>query len=568
MKNKHFFICILFLLLLDCTWQKSIVIKDTEYKDVLELLIYIVEEHREKNGYYSEKEISDKTAMLASLCNKKITISKNDSLEELEHKLEIISKLDNIFDKYTTDGKNNQLAIVLKELQFRVLVATQIRMAEAFNKREKHQGFVFNIRISKTLPYIQNNRQYGKTKLKLLKDIIGLLSILNTNIEKKRCWLAINRMVNEIDIKKSESGYEPFQRSPFGIYTQRGEISSLLKAQQKKETDQDILEFSTKLINKIEKRLKEKKDRKFWAEVQASKEINQKYKVENIKLKSSINDETVSNDPKLDNAQTASDWFSLGFHARDNNQKIEYYTKAIELDTKYASAYYNRAIAYQNINNLEEAIQDYSKAIDHNPQYAPAFINCGNIYQNLGKFKEAIQDYSKAIELDPQNTDLYNYRSMCYKYLEQYDEAIRDFDKVISFNLQDTSTYVHRGDAYRNSGKNEEAIQDYNTALELNPHYALAYNNRGICYNNIGKYHKAIQDHKKALEIKPNYALAYYNLGISFWKLRKWNKVIEAWEKCLEIDPDYDNARKWLPKAKEAAKPKTIIIKREIEVYK
>ena len=41
-----------------------------------------------------------------------------------------------------------------------------------------------------------------------------------------------------------------------GIYTQKGEIIRLLRTQQINETDHDIIEFSTNIISKIEKRLK------------------------------------------------------------------------------------------------------------------------------------------------------------------------------------------------------------------------------------------------------------------------------------------------------------------------
>jgi len=43
---------------------------------------------------------------------------------------------------------------------------------------------------------------------------------------------------------------------------------------------------------------------------------------------------------------------------------IKDYNKAIELDPKYAEAYYNRGVVKAKLRDRWEAIQDYNKAID------------------------------------------------------------------------------------------------------------------------------------------------------------------------------------------------------------
>jgi len=53
---------------------------------------------------------------------------------------------------------------------------------------------------------------------------------------------------------------------------------------------------------------------------------------------------------------------------------VEDYNKAIELNPKYADAYYNRAIAYKAQSNTKKAIKDYTKAIEINPNYATHII--------------------------------------------------------------------------------------------------------------------------------------------------------------------------------------------------
>ncbi|MBC6417347.1 MAG: tetratricopeptide repeat protein [Prochloron sp. SP5CPC1] len=42
---------------------------------------------------------------------------------------------------------------------------------------------------------------------------------------------------------------------------------------------------------------------------------------------------------------------------------------AIEINSKYDTAYYNRGCAYSDLENKQQAISDYSRACEINPKY-------------------------------------------------------------------------------------------------------------------------------------------------------------------------------------------------------
>jgi tetratricopeptide (TPR) repeat protein len=181
---------------------------------------------------------------------------------------------------------------------------------------------------------------------------------------------------------------------------------------------------------------------------------------------------------------------------------IEDYSKAIELDLKFADAYNNRGNAYDELKQYKRAIEDYNKAIELNPTYAMAYYNRGNAYGKLKQHEKAIEDYSKAIELDLKYADAYNNRGNAYGKLKQHEKAIEDYSKAIELNPNDADAYNNRGTAYGELQHQEEAIGDYNKAIERNPNFAHAYANRGITQLQTNEdLDKAIEDFKHARDL-------------------------------------------------------------------
>jgi tetratricopeptide (TPR) repeat protein len=107
--------------------------------------------------------------------------------------------------------------------------------------------------------------------------------------------------------------------------------------------------------------------------------------------------------PVVGYGQTADDWYNSAIDASDPYTKIDYYTKAIELDPGYADAYYNRGNAYAGEGLYEEAIADYTRYIELDPMYADAYYNRGQCYHWIGRDERALSDYNKACSLGHEN---------------------------------------------------------------------------------------------------------------------------------------------------------------------
>lgn len=160
---------------------------------------------------------------------------------------------------------------------------------------------------------------------------------------------------------------------------------------------------------------------------------------------------------------------SLYFDQNQYAKAISCYTKAIELNRRYALAYNNRGIVYARSGQLSEAICDYTKAIELNAKYAGTYYNRGVAHSKLGKYTKAIFDYTKAIEIDPKFTKAYNNRASAFAKLGQYNKTISDCTKAIKLNPKYAGTYKNRGIAQVISGNSKEAKKDLLKTVQLNP---------------------------------------------------------------------------------------------------
>ena len=80
---------------------------------------------------------------------------------------------------------------------------------------------------------------------------------------------------------------------------------------------------------------------------------------------------------------------------------ISDYSKAIELDQKNSTAYYNRGFAKFDLQDYKGAISDYSKTIELDPQNVTAYHNRGSAKSNLQDYQVPFQIIQKSSNLTP-----------------------------------------------------------------------------------------------------------------------------------------------------------------------
>jgi|UniRef100_A0A7S4FPT7 small glutamine-rich tetratricopeptide repeat-containing protein alpha len=84
-------------------------------------------------------------------------------------------------------------------------------------------------------------------------------------------------------------------------------------------------------------------------------------------------------------------------------EAVNYYTKAIEMDSSSAIYFANRAAAHTHLKDYKKAIADCESSLRIDANYSKAYSRLGTALFYEGSYQKAVEKYAKAVELDPTN---------------------------------------------------------------------------------------------------------------------------------------------------------------------
>ena len=172
---------------------------------------------------------------------------------------------------------------------------------------------------------------------------------------------------------------------------------------------------------------------------------------------------------------------------------IDYFNKAIHLDTHDYELYSNRGNVYFDLKKPELAINDYRKALSMKPDFPEALDNMGSQFAILGHYDSAVIYATRAITIKPDFKPAYSNRALTYMRLNRYEDAIRDWKKFLEFEPDAADVYNTIGSCYQAMGKYQESLEPINKAISMSPDPTF-YLNRSYSYNGLKDLDAAKKD--------------------------------------------------------------------------
>lgn len=126
----------------------------------------------------------------------------------------------------------------------------------------------------------------------------------------------------------------------------------------------------------------------------------------------------------------------------DKQNALKYYTKAIEQDKNYFSAYYNRGLLYgTQFKDFTKAHQDLERSIEIRPKYKDPYLFNARLYSQEQEFGKAKDVLNKLVELYPDYDQAYLDRALVWYNIGILNMVCHDLDKAESLGNKEATEY-------------------------------------------------------------------------------------------------------------------------------
>ncbi len=206
------------------------------------------------------------------------------------------------------------------------------------------------------------------------------------------------------------------------------------------------------------------------------------------------------------------------------------FEKAIKLDSTFASAHLNLALAYRNLWNSIGSEESFKKAKD----FSHKAMNKERLYIEAYYARHINRNYDKAFIIFEEMSKTYPKEKLAHAELgwmfwrkEIYNKAIKELEIALELDPEYGLAYNYLVDTYIEKGDFNSALKICSLYASKCPWDALPFDRLGDFYLAEGKLDKAMTNYKEAVKIKPefssNYKIAYvYAFQENYVEALKW----------------------------------------------
>ena len=199
------------------------------------------------------------------------------------------------------------------------------------------------------------------------------------------------------------------------------------------------------------------------------------------------------------------------FTPPDIRKAIGFFQKAIELDPKYALAYFGFAEANRSL-----AINADVPSKDCLPQAKAAAI--------------------KALEIDDSLAEAHASISFSLIWYDwDWDGGAREAQRAIALNPNSAHSHFALAHVLSDQGRHDQALAEVARARELDPVFLLYRALEGMFFHHARRDAEALDRLQKTVDLDPNFWVTHLMLGKVYTQQRKYPEAIEEFGKAREL---------------------------------
>jgi len=165
--------------------------------------------------------------------------------------------------------------------------------------------------------------------------------------------------------------------------------------------------------------------------------------------------------------EDADAWYLLGrtqYNEDQFKEAIANFERALKLRPVYVEAQNNLGLAWQGLNQLEEATAAYRKAIamqGSQPADPQPFLNLGTLFVNQNQPEKAIPLLRQASKLAPKNPKVHEELALALEAGNHLPEAQRQLEAAVTLAPQASGLHFKLGRLYQREGLHDLASQQF-----------------------------------------------------------------------------------------------------------
>lgn len=160
--------------------------------------------------------------------------------------------------------------------------------------------------------------------------------------------------------------------------------------------------------------------------------------------------------------------------ARQYDQAIAIYQRALLMDDEEVSSHQSLATAYTLDNKLEKAIEHFKIVAQLAPRNAAAYINMGALYNRLGDYPNAVEMCRKGLQIDRKSADGYYNQALAYRKMNQLALAVPAYREAVRLNPQFIEAHQNLANVFLAMKNLQQAIHHFRQALAIDPEFTKA----------------------------------------------------------------------------------------------
>lgn len=255
----------------------------------------------------------------------------------------------------------------------------------------------------------------------------------------------------------------------------------------------------------------------------------------------------------------------------DYERALDFYVRALEIDTKHQDALEGLGQAYASICNWSRAAAAFGQLVEADPDCPSSHYLLGHTLGALGDYDRALKElrvaetlgyhvadlyssmgyalhmkgdvegaiasYETSLEMDPKDTiTMFNY-SKALVAKRSYQSARKVLESAVQSDPDDAQSWIALGEVYEDLDELDMAFRAYEHALDLDPASpdtrCLAAH---VCLM-IGRPEEAEWEYKQVVDENPDDSEAWAGLGEVLIALERYHEALIACRRALDVDP-------------------------------